>query len=748
MNQSYKEGGKTSPKLYLVLFFAFSLFIFTIQGALAVDIDLDNGIISYWEFDVSSATQVDSVGSNDGTVDGATYTASGKINGGYDYDGSNDKIEVTDDATLDLGNNLTVSAWVRLETAVSYFTFLCKGNLGTGDINYAFQTEGAGDKFRFFVLDAGAHEHIDSTTSVVTNTWYHVVITVNGATAKLYIDGTLETTDTIFTTSIPTNAKALFFGARDDGTTQFWNGQIDEVGIWSRALTSDEVTALYNSRPVFSTGSVESVSPLNNTHTNNATLFFQVNVSDGDNATCNLFIDGVNNSVVAGVYNDTLVNFSSVLSDGSYSWLVNCSQVGSSAVTETRTLIVDTNAPVWTIRSLRTDNYSVFVTNSTYFFNDSVADTYLFAWNVSIRNSTGVILYTNQTINLTSVQENVSDVFNMSGLPNGYYSVTFYAEDDHTKELWDAQLSTIETKDDYGVTFLTPEKNEITIKSLDDAVYSDVVTAKLADSYTFDFSYVSPVSSARYLLKEEKGKIIYYRGDLYPFPSFVVDGGRGLSNWVDFKTDGAKSYSVKKVVEGWEVIVNFPVLVSDVKVKSLGGLNVANETYTFRIYDEPIVPTITCLYNPAPTRSEESVFSCGLVHVAGFSYNCFGLVVDADGSVLELLPKQTLISDYGVSGGVVPHPVGADNQSVKMFFSSNNLLANRSLDFLVKCVDNSSTPQVINFSAMVTPKHGDLNVGVSGVTSSIDKSSSVVMAFLGLALLLFAGLFFVKAVRG
>src|SRR6056297_138431 len=79
-----------------------------------VSADLTTDIKSYWKFD-GDAT--DSFGSNDGTVTGATYTASGKINGAYDFDGTNDYITLGDKSSLEgFSNGITVSVWLKLNS--------------------------------------------------------------------------------------------------------------------------------------------------------------------------------------------------------------------------------------------------------------------------------------------------------------------------------------------------------------------------------------------------------------------------------------------------------------------------------------------------------------------------------------------------------------------------------------------------------------------------------------------------------
>src|SRR6056297_434106 len=97
-----------------------------------VSADLTTDIESYWKFD-GDAT--DSVGSNDGTVSGATYTASGKINGAYSFDGT-DYMTISDDFNfIQNTGDFTISAWVKLDSvsADRAEIFLASGSLSSSE---------------------------------------------------------------------------------------------------------------------------------------------------------------------------------------------------------------------------------------------------------------------------------------------------------------------------------------------------------------------------------------------------------------------------------------------------------------------------------------------------------------------------------------------------------------------------------------------------------------------------------------
>jgi len=109
----------------------------------------------------------------------------------------------------------------------------------------------ANDRFYGNLYDGTNNPFISGAASSVTaDTWYHLVFIRNTSDDKiyLYVNGTEVTSGTGVTdstTSVPTYS--TFSLGSGNSSTEFTNGTIDEVGIWSRALTSSEVTELYNS---------------------------------------------------------------------------------------------------------------------------------------------------------------------------------------------------------------------------------------------------------------------------------------------------------------------------------------------------------------------------------------------------------------------------------------------------------------------------------------------------------------------
>jgi hypothetical protein len=111
---------------------------------------------------------------------------------------------------------------------------------------------------RFYISDDGGNtsntslDVVVATTVMTTATWYHVVGTFDGGTGnlKIYINGTLENTEPSALTGVFNSTAQFQIGHIQEfggGAGGYFDGIIDEFGVWSRALSGAEVTELYNS---------------------------------------------------------------------------------------------------------------------------------------------------------------------------------------------------------------------------------------------------------------------------------------------------------------------------------------------------------------------------------------------------------------------------------------------------------------------------------------------------------------------
>jgi hypothetical protein len=207
--------------------------------------DYENtGPVGYWKFDEGSGTTAyDSSGyGNNGTVYGATWV-DGKYGKALSFDGVVGKyVEVPDSASLDVTSQITVSGWFSLRSTI------VSGGKGAGHSLaekwnvYGVRIDNSG--FYGYVSIGGdpTAGELNAPISPSTYTWYHVAYTFDGSQARVYVNGNLAASKGC-TGNIDTSTLPLWIGANGGGG-QF-NGTIDEVKIYSRALSAAEVWAEY-----------------------------------------------------------------------------------------------------------------------------------------------------------------------------------------------------------------------------------------------------------------------------------------------------------------------------------------------------------------------------------------------------------------------------------------------------------------------------------------------------------------------
>jgi len=204
------------------------------------------GLVAHYTFETDAS---DSTGNgNDGTINGAINTA-GKIGNGLLFDGMDDYIEIPNDSTLQISDELTIAAWINPNDQMSQNRIAAKRQ---GDSRNTYG----------LMIDNQEHIHFRATectnlfidfgttfpgTAVTQGEWSHVAATFSDSqdTVKIYINGSEEASTNTFTiTPCATNTEPLQIGGHTD-TERWFNGSIDEVRIYNTVLSANEIQALY-----------------------------------------------------------------------------------------------------------------------------------------------------------------------------------------------------------------------------------------------------------------------------------------------------------------------------------------------------------------------------------------------------------------------------------------------------------------------------------------------------------------------
>ena len=218
-----------------------------------------NGLLTYWSMDsVSGDTVFDTFGSNNGTAVGSPLfgTEYGKHLEGINLNGSNQRIIVPAANSLANLDERTVSLWMNAETwgGGGYGRLIDSRGLSTAGITMALSENNTTYGIRAMHVVVNFSDNIPLVVtgddSLWLGEWFHITYVLNSnGVGKVYINGN-ETTyrrqDTGSGSVVDDSARDIIIGAREDRTDRSFDGSLDEISIWNRALTSNEVSTIYN----------------------------------------------------------------------------------------------------------------------------------------------------------------------------------------------------------------------------------------------------------------------------------------------------------------------------------------------------------------------------------------------------------------------------------------------------------------------------------------------------------------------
>lgn len=221
-------------------------------------------IVGRWKLDDGYAdTAQDSGSSNlDGNLAGGTSCpaagacptwTSGKIDKALDFDGSDDYVEVSDNAVLDITGDFTLTAWIYPDTLGASRAIVSKRDTSSNNGGYSI-TLGANGEVYCQTNSGAANTNSYTANSVIAvSNWYHVAVVRSGTTCDVYINGANKTGTYGTHTTLAANNSALRFG-RSPSSTEPFDGKIDEVQVYSTALSPVEVATVYNGLSTYNVG--------------------------------------------------------------------------------------------------------------------------------------------------------------------------------------------------------------------------------------------------------------------------------------------------------------------------------------------------------------------------------------------------------------------------------------------------------------------------------------------------------------
>lgn len=400
---------------------------------------------------------------DDGVVTEAIFNSSGGFDGGgaYQFDGINDMITTTDDPDF-TESGFTFSAWINHRTnGDEQIVF-------GSHANYNFGLR-ASDKL---ILRLGGStigvDRVNGIGSIIPNTWNHIAATystVDGLnTTTLFINGVV---DIVVNLSGPDTdfPVALFIGVRNVPVSKAFNGSIDEVLVFNRTLTQEQIFAIYNNKSniivseennvgeswtgcitpndgiqdgnencsnsilinAFPTVNILFPTP---PHTeNNTVTTIHFNLS-GISVTCNLLANGtiVNSTIAVDNANTTLTDDTSdIFFSETINYSVSC-MTGTINLTDSILINIDRDNPI--INFTLPLNGDVF--NSSFDFNITCEDPNLLEFEGQIidNNGSGSVVQSFSFVNISNSSVSFTDAF--TGTAN-FYEAVINCSDGHTQ---------------------------------------------------------------------------------------------------------------------------------------------------------------------------------------------------------------------------------------------------------------------------------------------------------------------------
>jgi gliding motility-associated-like protein len=337
----------------------------TVCNANQLPASLRNGLVGYWPF--CGNANDESGNGNNGVVNGATLTTDrlGSANSAYSFDGVNDFIQMPNRS---ISGSFTISCWYKMPTYNI-------NTLGANDFIFFANHSGVNDNnrnvlvgYRNFGSEYGHSTYVKGGSGSmigyyalnqipVANKWHHFVCQfTNGVSVKMYLDNVLFYTNNTVVSNTTLPSLPMFFGIGIPTQFNFYKGELDDVSIWNRVLTEQEILQLYNSTssvtwsPTGATTNSITVSPTQ-------TTTYYVTVTDGI-TTCT---DSVKVTVSTVDTSLTVLDPLQLCATGgqvrmqagvasSYQWLLNGSPI--------------VNATLQTYSATQSGVYRVVVTNS------------------------------------------------------------------------------------------------------------------------------------------------------------------------------------------------------------------------------------------------------------------------------------------------------------------------------------------------------------------------------------------------
>jgi len=221
---------------------------------------LTKGLVLHYDFNTRVTGSVKDLSGcgNDGKITGAKWLSSGRSlrNGTIRFDGKDDNITVPDSPVLRFDKGLTSAMWVRIDNDKRHQTLIAKYHVKMKQREFALNYNdrrhaGTAHRVQATISAKGAPFAggvLTTDIAVTKRTWHHVVLRFAPTDMRVYVDGKNHSGRFALGSpprSVYDSNRPIIIGSSEETENQTLDGYIDDVMIWNRALSEEEIEQLY-----------------------------------------------------------------------------------------------------------------------------------------------------------------------------------------------------------------------------------------------------------------------------------------------------------------------------------------------------------------------------------------------------------------------------------------------------------------------------------------------------------------------
>ena len=246
---------KTYFKAFSITFFVLLMLNLTSISLVSAAFDWTTNLSAYWSFDEGTGTIATDLSNNsrNGILNNTGWTT-GIIGSATSYNGINTYINVSKKVVYERTDAFSLSFWMNTSVGPGVLqTVFFAGSTGGSDTGWHVRLDGT-DKLEFHMNGATNLFSVETTNAIGSNNkWKHVVIVYNGSSQAdqvlFYINNSVVATTGVgsVTSSLVSGSNKNVIGAKHEGLSIPFNGSLDEIALFKRALNTSDITELYNS---------------------------------------------------------------------------------------------------------------------------------------------------------------------------------------------------------------------------------------------------------------------------------------------------------------------------------------------------------------------------------------------------------------------------------------------------------------------------------------------------------------------